>query len=59
MELVKVISLKRILTAVLIIVLNTVLFCIINNGQYSYKIYDNMLKEYNRELNEGNISDYH
>ena len=43
MELVKVISLKRILTAVLIIVLNTVLFCIINNGQYSYKIYDNMI----------------
>ena len=38
MELVKVISLKRILTAVLIIVLNIVLFCIINNGQYSYKI---------------------
>lgn len=59
MELVKVISLKRILTAVLIIVLNIALFCIINNGQYSYKIYDNMLKEYNRELNEGNISDYH
>ena len=59
MELVKVISLKRILTAVLIIVLNIALFCIINNGQYSYKIYDNMLKEYNGELNEGNISDYH
>ena len=38
MELVKVISLKRILTAVLIIVLNIALFCIINNGQYSYKI---------------------
>ena len=59
MELVKVISLKRILTAVLIIVLNIALFCIINNGQYSYKIYDNMLKEYNGELNEGKISDYH